>query len=48
MRALFTLYSDKTGFMEARISHGWTEGDKCADILDVAHAIPELDEKGGI
>ncbi|KAG5643250.1 hypothetical protein DXG03_001300, partial [Asterophora parasitica] len=55
LRAPFTLFNSKTGFMEARNANGswagpdngWTEGDKWAYSFNVVHDIPALIEKRG-
>ncbi|KAJ8516414.1 hypothetical protein ONZ45_g6297 [Pleurotus djamor] len=55
LQAAFTLFNNRTGFMEARNADGswagedagWTEGDKWAYSFDVVHDIPGLIEKRG-
>ncbi|VDB92408.1 unnamed protein product [Peniophora sp. CBMAI 1063] len=55
LRAPFTIFNKKTGFMEARNADGswagedvgWTEGDKWAYSFDVVHAVEDLIEARG-
>jgi putative alpha-1,2-mannosidase len=55
MSSSFSLFNDKTGFMEARNAdgswagedEGWTEGDKWAYTFNVVQDIPGLIERKG-
>ena len=55
LRAPFTIFNKKSGFMEARNADGswagpdvgWTEGDKWAYSFDVVHAVEDLIEARG-